>query len=672
VKRSASNRSPVVPAPSPAKGRGRRLRRALSHRKKAAPAPPGAAEAPASAAGCYDYALLLSPDGKVLAADEALPQRLGFTPEEFLGADVFALSLPDIAASRKKAVEQVLASGQALHYREIPRPGVAYDMRILPVFGPGRAVGALAVLVSDMSAEERAEKERHKLATAIEQTVEAVVITDLDFRIEYVNQAFETMSGYSRKEALGRALPSFYKGKPQLDKFERCAATIARGEPWTNRFLLVAKSGEASVCDQTISPVRAKFGRMLGYVFVWRDATRISELEKQVRHAQKMEAIGGLASGIAHDFNNILGPIILHAELCLSKLREDDPMQGSLPEILDAAKRAKALAQQLLYLGRGQENDAPIPFRLTSLLKECVKLLTPGLSPGILVRVSCEAASDLVLANPDHVHQVIMNLSTNAADAMRERGGVLTLAVGEVTVGDQDGRRYPNLNSGDYVRLSVSDTGHGMNSSLMERIFEPFFSTKTQSGGSGLGLSVVLNIVSRMRGSVDVESQPGQGSTFHVLLPKAPSLTPDLARPAPEPRAPSRSVRILLVDDEEAMAKGAAMALADLGYTVDCRASAAEGFAAFLESPDGYDLAMLDFVMPHLNGLELAGVLRRIRPCLPVILFSAYADKISSEEIFSAGINAFLAKPFDMRALHRAIGEVLGDGAGATPGERVT
>jgi PAS domain S-box-containing protein len=617
----------------------------------------------------FEYAALISPDGRILSSDQALPKRLGTELSAFIGANIYSFFPPEVAALRRRAAATVMRSGEPVRYRDESRPGRIYDTRVLPVFGPDGGVSSLAVLVNDVTAEERAVEDRSKLSAAIEQAVEAVIIADVAFNIEYVNQSFEAMTGYSRKEVSGRNLDCFFKGKRQEDRFKRCVTLLTNGEVCAGRFLLVSKSGESCVCDQSVSPVRARYGVILGYVFVWRDATQVSNLEKQLRHAQKMEAIGALASGIAHDFNNILGPIMLHAELCLSKVAEDDPMRASLPEIIDAAKRAKALAEQLLYLGRSREKDIPIPFGLGSLVKECVKLLRPGLSPDINVSVRIEARSDLTLADPDQIHQVIMNLATNAADAMREFGGNLTFRISNVSVGEDGWSGRPDLPVGEYVRLSVEDAGHGISPALMEKIFEPFFSAKSTRDGSGLGLSVVQNIVARMRGALEVESEPGMGTVFHVLLPAAEISAAETPAPARRKPPAPRKARILLVDDDEAMAGGLTTALKGLGYAVDRRVSASEALAAFLRRPDGYDLAMLDLVMPHMNGLELSGEMLRVRPGLPVVLFSSHPDRVSPEEIAQSGIRAFLPKPFDLETLDRTIRRVCGEEGNVSKGK---
>jgi len=608
-----------------------------------------------------DYAVLIRPDGRILSCDKALPRRLGVGLTEFIGADIYSFFDPGIAVVRKKAVAAAIKTGESLRYRDESKPGRVYDTRILPVFDRDDRISALAIFVGDISAEERAKRERRKLAAGIEQSVDAVIIADMDFNIEYVNQSFEAMTGYSRREAFGRNLGKFYKTPQQEEKFKMCVELLTKGESCSNRFLLVSKDGDVCVCDQSVSPVRARYGVILGYVFVWRDATQVSKLEKQLRQAQKMEAIGALASGIAHDFNNILGPIILHTELCLSKTAKDDPIRASLPEILDAAKRARGLVEQLLHLGRSRGRDTPIPFRLSSLVKECTKLLAPGLSPGIRIRLQVETQSDLTLADPDQVHQVILNLATNAADAMKEFGGVLTFTISGQTIGESDWSRHPGLPAGEYICLTASDTGHGMSPVCLKKIFEPFYSTKTRTGGMGLGLSVVQNIVARMRGSISVESEPGLGTSFHVLLPKAHAPEPEAPAPPHIRRPPRKTPRILFVDDEEALVGSLGAALKGLGYAVECRVTAAEALGAFLRRPDGYDLVMIDYFMPHMNGLELARELWRVRPGLAVVLFSAYADKIPARELEHSGIKAFLPKPFDLESLEKTITEVCGE-----------
>jgi PAS domain S-box-containing protein len=614
---------------------------------------------PASTKSHYDYVLLISPDGTVLSCDESLPERLGVPFEEFLGANLYSFFPPDIAAARRAAAEEVLRSGEPAHYRDKSKSGKIFETRILPLFEKAGTPSALAVCVHDVTSENQAVNHRRKLTAAVEQAAETVVIVDLDFRIEYVNQAFESMTGYSRRESRGLPVEELFTGATQKEKFARGRQLLENGEVWTDRFILKRRSGDSLICDQIVSPVRVKFGVVLGYVFAWRDSSHVSALEKQLRYAQKMEAVGALAGGIAHDFNNILGPIVLHAELCMSRIREDDPARASLPEILGAAKRAKSLVDQLLHLGRAREGDTPVPFGLGALIKECLKLLKPCLAPDIKVRLENSCSSDLILADPNQAHQVIMNLSTNAAEAMKDSGGRLTFSLADVSIPDSQNRQILGLQAGEFVKMTVRDTGYGINSGALEKIFEPFYTTKNRTGGAGLGLSVVKSILTGLGGYIDVESQPGAGSAFHVYFPKAMSAPEELLPQETLRPITIKRTRILFVDDDPVMAKSVSMTLKDLGFSVTTRTAGALGLHTFAQKTDEFDLALLDFVMPYMNGLTLAKELWRLRPDIPVILFSAYSDKILPNDLWPQGLKAFLAKPFDIAQLTAAIRNAL-------------
>jgi PAS domain S-box-containing protein len=604
--------------------------------------------------------VIVDPGGMILAVDAGRAGWLPRVPASCLGNCLYAYFQASASAVLRQTVADVLASGTSRRCRLASLEDRVLDVRLVPLADAAGVVTSLTVCLGDATREDRLERQFHKLAAAIEQAVEAVIITDEQFAIEYVNQAFEAMTGVSQGQARGRGLKTFYKGRRQAEKFERGAAALMRGDVWTGRFLLVDAAGDTRVCDQTISPVRARHGVVVGYAFVWRDATEVSRLEKQLRHAQKMEILGTLAGGIAHDFRNILGPIVLHTELCLERVAPDDPLAASLLEILDAVRRAKALGEQLLSLGGRVESDAPVRFRLSVLVKECVRFLRSSLSPGIAIRLQANAVHDEMQADPAQVHQVIMNLFTNAVEAMSgEEGGLLTLRIEEAVVDEAGWPQEPTLPPGEYLRLTINDTGRGMTSEVLERIFEPFFSTKHAGQGTGLGLSMVRHIVSRMRGAVTVESHPGLGTAFHVLLPKGPPVC-QTAAPIPPPALPARrAARILFVDENPVMARCAAMALVRLGYAVESCVSLGEALTVLSEGSERFDLVMVDLSRPHHGGFDLVRQLMRLRPGLSVILLSAHSGMVSEEMLRETGIKAFLAKPFCFEELDKVIREVL-------------
>ena len=606
-----------------------------------------------------EHVVIVDAAGTVLAVGQDQAAWLPAGSGSCLGCSWYSYFPPDERAFWRQTVAEVLHTGTPRHCRIRFAPDRILDVRLLPLHGTGAAVTSLALCLRDVTREHRAQSQCHKLAAAIEQAAEAIIVTDERFRIEYVNQTFEAMTGVSQGQARGRSLKAFYKGRLQAQKFERGAAALERGDVWTGRFLLIDARGDTRMCDQTISPVRARHGVVTGYAFIWRDATEVSQLEKQLRHAQKLEVLGTLAGGIAHDFRNILGPIVLHAEMCLERVGVDNPLSDSLLEILDAVRRAKALGEQLLSLGRGVESDNPVRFRLSTLVKECIKFLRPGLAPGLAIRLQCTAGDDEMRADPAQIHQVIMNLYTNAVEAMREQdGGLLTIRIEEVFVPEGQAGD-PSLTPGPYLRLSVSDTGHGMTSEIMKRIFEPFFSTKRVGQGTGLGLTVARHIVSRLRGTMAVESHPGLGTSFRVLLPKGPASRRTVVPPPAVVLPPRPPARLLFVDDDVIMTRCAAMALARLGYTVESGSSAEAALRLLAGNPERFDLALVGLSSPRHGGIELIRDLLGLRPDLPVILLSGHDETISNEMLAASGGKVFLAKPFCFDELDRVIREVL-------------
>lgn len=605
--------------------------------------------------------VIVAPDGTILAADPGLAGWLPADREAGRYGSLYACFEDDDGEFWRGAVAEVLRSRTSRRYRLASSPNRVADARLVPLLDAAGAVAAVAVRLRDASREQRAVAQCHKLAVAIEQAMEAVIVTDDRFRIEYVNQAFEAMTGVPQGQARGRGLKTFYKGRRQAQKFERGAAALERGDVWSGRFLLVDAAGDTRMCDQTISPVWGKHGLVEGYAFVWRDSTELSGLEKQLRHAQKMEVIGTLASGIAHDLRNILGPIILHAELCLERLEADDPQAASLREIVEAVGRARALGEQLLSLGRSVESDTPVRFRLSTLVKECFKFLAPGLPPGLSIRLRVEAGRSEMRGDPTRVHQVVMNLLTNAIEAMKDQeGGLLTVRIEDAVVTEGDWSGEPSLPPGAYLRLCVSDTGHGMTSDVMKRIFEPFFSTRRAGQGTGLGLTVARHIVTQMRGAIRVESHPGLGTSFRVLFPKGPAVPGALDAPAPARELPPRpQARILFVGDDPDMVHCTTMAMARLGYTVKTSAGRGEARRALLDDPRGFDLALVDLSRPGQDGIRLTRELLALRPELPVVLLSSHDEALAGDLLRACGGRRVLAKPFCFEELDRMIREVL-------------
>jgi PAS domain S-box-containing protein len=390
-----------------------------------------------------------------------------------------------------------------------------------------------------------------------------------------------------------------------------------------------------------------------------------SALEEQLRQTQKLESLGTLAGGIAHDFNNILGAIMAYTELARMDTEGRTDVHRHLQQVLKACNRAKDLVQQILAFSRQQKKQR-IPVRLQPIVEEVFELLRSTLPKTLEMKAAISSDTCLVLADPTQIHQVLVNLCTNAAHAMRGRFGKLEVRLEPFVVDEAFASTLPELQPGPHVLLSVSDTGHGMDSDTIKRIFEPFFTTKGLGEGTGLGLAVVHGIVSDHEGAIQVVSRPGHGSTFHVYLPMENNdeRTTDVP-PASWPSG--REQHVLLVDDEPALCSALEGLLQRMNYAVTSLKSPTEAINTFLAHPDRFDLVITDMEMPGMTGLDLAKELLKLRPALPVLLTTGWYDTETRECVRRLGIRDLLMKPIGPGALGEMLDHVLNQQASTPP-----
>jgi signal transduction histidine kinase/ActR/RegA family two-component response regulator/HAMP domain-containing protein len=467
------------------------------------------------------------------------------------------------------------------------------------------------------------------------------------YRILEVNPAFETMTALEKKEWTGRRLDEAF---PDMD-----------GD-WHDRLAEVSESGR-SIRFETYLPSLDRHLDVVAFrpradrvALLFSDLTPGKRLEAQLRQAQKMESIGTLAGGIAHDFNNILFPIMGYAEMAREEIPGDSGPGAYIEEILRATGRARDLVNQILTFSRQTEQEIR-PLQIQPILKEALHLLRASIPSSIEIRRHIDAHCGAVQGDPSQIHQIVMNLCTNAYHAMQPDGGRLGVGLEEVDISAADAGKNLNLSPGRYVRLTVSDTGGGISPADRERIFEPYFTTKEQGKGTGLGLSVVHGIARRSGGTVTVYSEVGKGATFHVFLPRV--ATGAAAFAGVDQPLPTGDERILVVDDEAPITGMLEQMLTRLGYAVAVSADSQAALNLFRKQPERFDLVLTDMTMPGLNGVQLTRALLELRPDLPVILCTGFSESVSEEEARAAGVRAYLMKPVVRSQLARAIRRAL-------------
>jgi PAS domain S-box-containing protein len=496
-----------------------------------------------------------------------------------------------------------------------------------------------------------------RLGRAIEHVNEVVVITDTQGTIQYANTAFERITGYTQAEAIGQNPRILKSGKHDADFYRKMWETISHGSIWRGRIINKRKDGSLFYDEATITPVRNSKGEIAQYVSVKRDITQEIQLETQLRRAQKMEAIGTLAGGIAHDFNNILSAIMGFSELSLDCTRQDAEVQGYLEGVLKACARAKNLVSQILTFSRQTEGEKR-PLRLQTLVKEVVNLLRASIPSTIELKYHLDSTCGPVQADSTQIHQVVMNLATNAYHAMRETGGIIEIRLEQRNLSSGLATSHLGMKPGVHAVLVVSDTGKGMKQEILDRIFEPYFTTKEPGEGTGLGLAIVHSIMESHDGSISVSSEVGKGTRFELFFPLC--LPPECERiDTAAPHKPLGKERILFVDDEPAIVEISRDGLKRFGYQVAAFSNPLEALEYFRLHKDEFDVVVTDLTMPKITGIELASRIHELQPSLPILLCSGFSTSAQETQGKLVGVQEFLAKPIHPDRLGRAIRQLM-------------
>jgi PAS domain S-box-containing protein len=481
----------------------------------------------------------------------------------------------------------------------------------------------------------------------------ALFAVDLEHRIIIWNRKAEQLTGYLASEVLGKECLMFSGESCASSCRLRCAGELpAEGITCT----IIRKDGTAMTVSKNIDYLVDGLGEIIGGIESFEDITEKMKLEDQVRQAQKMEAIGTLAGGIAHDFNNILGAMLGYAEMAREDSEPGSRAADELDKVLEAGNRAAGLVRQILAFSRQTPSEA-IALNPAFILKEAVKLLRSSFPSTITIRQHLAPAVHTIIADPTQIHQVVMNLCTNAFHAMEQTGGTLDIIVENRELGAQDIQPYPKVNPGKFVVLTVRDTGPGVPAAIRDRIFEPYFTTKEIGKGTGMGLAIVHGIVTALGGFVTCESRPGQGAVFHAFLPAAPS---DVVIPSTvsADSMPTGQEHVLFVDDEEILAELGKTMLERLGYQVTMCTESTKALSLFEEHPDRFDILVTDQTMPGMTGFDLARKALHLRPDIPVILCTGYSNLVNEQAAQQAGIRGFIMKPLTKKGLAELLATV--------------
>ena len=520
---------------------------------------------------------------------------------------------------------------------------------------PTGIIGVTRDISERKQAEEALRESEEKYRTVLESNPDPVVVYDIEGKVTYFNPAFTRVFGWTLAERLGNKMDVFVPAEAWRETKMMIEKVLA-GERFSNvETLRYNKKGETIPVSVSGTIYKDKKGNPIGSVINLRDISHQKKLETQLKRAQKMEAIGTLAGGIAHDFNNILSSVIGYTELALDNEKRGSFQYQNLQEVLSAGHRAKDLVKQILTFSR-QVDQKQKPIQVKPLVKEALRMLRASIPSTVEIEQHVQSDA-LVMGDPTQIHQILMNLCTNAAHAMEDNGGLLTVSLLDAELDSDVISHHPDLKPGPYIKLTVTDTGLGISPDVMEKIFDPFFTTKEKGKGTGLGLSVVHGIVRSHGGGIYVYSEPGKGSIFEVCLPVIES------RFKPEEKAdrpiPTGTERILFIDDEPVITNLGKQVLESLGYDVVARNSSIEALELFKEKRDRFDLVITDMTMPHMTGEKLAENLMQIRPDIPVILCTGFSFMIDEQKALNMGIRAFISKPMLKQEIAETIRQVL-------------
>jgi PAS domain S-box-containing protein len=599
--------------------------------------------------------------GNFLEVNDAYAQMSGYSTEELVSMQISDIeaneNLEEMAEHIQKCVENGSGHFETVHRRkDFSTFDVEVNFRYLSI-----EEGRFVVFTRDITERKAAENEKNRqeilFKTMFNTIPDGVVITDTERVIQLANKGMNSIFGYKPEELLGKSTKILYADQK---KYQKTGEIVFFGNAKKMENLYITRYKDMYGREFSGETFGAKLfdenNHWIGNLGIMRDITEREQAEMRIQQSQKMEAIGTLAGGIAHDFNNILFPIIGHSEMLLEDVPDDSPYRESINEIYTGSLRARDLVHQILAFSRQGSSELKL-MKMQPIIKEALKLTRSTIPTTISINQNLQPNCGAVKADPTQIHQIVMNLTTNAYHAMEENGGELKITLKEIKLGDHE-LISPEMKPGSYACLTIADTGMGMSKDVIDKIYDPFFTTKENGKGTGMGLSVVHGIVKSMNGEIQVHSEPGKGTEFYIFLPIVKSYLKKQETQTNEPIFGGIE-RILLVDDEKSIIALERQALGRLGYQVTSCTSSIEALEAFRANPDKFNLVITDMAMPKMSGDKLATELIKIRPDIPILLCTGFSESMTEEKIKSIGIKGILLKPIIIRDLAKKMREVL-------------
>lgn len=597
--------------------------------------------------------------GMYLGCNSAYARFIGTEPERIYASSSSEVLPAEQAKKMHMEDLRVLANGETIQNEGwVTAAGgqqVYHETVKIPYLESAAGSTGMIGISRDLTKRIEMEQEMKRLAVAVEQSTESILITDVGGIVQYVNAAFEETSGYSAAEMIGQRPDVLKSGKHEIEFFEQLWTTISNGQTWEGELVNKRKDGSLYIEEAVIYPIRGAGDKMINYVAISRDITKEREIEKHLRQQQKMNAIGELAGGVSHDFNNILTAILGYVALCMNSVDEESKTYSYLKEIVKAGDRATKLVRQILTFSRQEEQEFQ-PLELQPIIDDSLSMVQTTMKKNIVVELDIDETCGPILGDTTQLQQVMINLCTNASHALaKEQQGKLSVSLRQVEILDRKpDEQAVELDPGYYACIVVKDTGCGMTPEVVERIFEPYFTTKKKEEGTGFGLSIVHGIVRKHRGEISVISEEGLGTAFTLYFPLLLDSVQQKEMAA-EQSIPAGNGRILFVDDDEAILSMGREILESFGYSVVTATNGRRALETFKLDPAGYDVLVTDYSMPESNGHDLIKAALEIRKEIPAILCSGFMDKVDGEDLRELGHTAYMAKPIDWRELSRTI-----------------